>query len=139
MKKLISTVLLMGLLISPILANDFTLVKHKPRIKATPNHIFNLLQFTGVVLVNADLVVTYHSIWSSRGRIGEANPIWRGTLKNPPLMFVAYSLINIGVIIGINWLYKKNRTLAWVFVIAVNAMQIYCVYGHLRLQRKIGI
>ncbi len=130
MKKIIVSTLFFVVLIIPVNANDFSLSKTKPK------PVFSLLQFTGVALIKADLVVTYHSIWNSKGMIGELNPLWRGLLNKPTFMFVTYSLINIGIVIGTNWLYKKNKTLAWVFIVAVNVIEIYCVYAHLRLQKK---
>ncbi len=137
MIKLISTALLLNLLVAPIFADsDFTLTRN---IKTENRTAFNLLQFTGIALINTDIVITHHSIWNSSGQILEANPFWRSIHSTPPLVFVATYLINTGVIVGSNWLYKRSKLLAYAFIVVVNIVEIYCVYGHLRLQKKIGI
>lgn len=131
MKKIIVAILFFVVLIIPVNANDFSLIKTKDQ-----KPVFNLLQLTAAASIYTDLVVTYNSIWNSKGKITEANPLWRGLLNKPTFMFFTYTLINIGIVAGSSWLYKKNKFLAWVFIITVNVIEIYCVYSHLRLQKK---
>ncbi len=139
MIKLISVALFLSLSVAPIFADsDFTLTKNIKK-KTEDRTVFNLLQFSGVMLTNVDNMVTYYSLWYSNGRILEANPFWRSIHHKPALVFVTFQIVNLGIIAGSNWLYKRSKFLAYIFIIAVNIIEIYCVYGHLRLQKKIGI
>ena len=132
MKKLICIMFILTLM-SPLFAEEFTLKK------ASKNEtIFNLLQFSGYFLINTDIVFTYNSIWNYGGKIRETNPFWRMILDRPPLVFTTVCLINIGIIIGSSWLYKKNKFLAYVFVALVNIIEIYCIGTHVKLWKKLA-
>ena len=131
MKKFISVIFILTLM-TPLFAEDFTLKK-----SSNAKSVFNLLQFTGINLVNIDTVISYNLIWNSKGRIKEANPFWRGFQKSPPLDFAVTYIINTGIVLGSSWLYKKNRFLAYAFIALVNIIEIYCVYSNIKLWNKL--
>lgn len=116
-------------LVSPIFADEFTLKKSSDN-----DIVFNLLQYTGWILIDLDTVCTYTSLYNYG--FEEANPFWRGILDKPALVFTIDMLIKVGIVWGTSKLYKKNKLLAYAIIVLVNVVQIYCVNSHLKAWRR---
>lgn len=97
---------------------------------------FTLLQFTSLFLMNVDTVVTYNSYWNYG--FGKLNPILRELLPCPESVFVYRLVVNIGVVLITNTLYKKNKVLAYSFIIAINAIATYFILDHITAWHKIN-
>lgn len=133
MKKLVIITFIL-ILTTTLFAQDFTL-KLKSSFDDKP--IFNFLQYSSWVLIDLDMVCTYKSIWQYGGRIREVNPFWRSIIDKPPLVFTVTTLINVGIFLGTSKLYKKNKFLAYVIIVAVNIVEIYCINTHFKAWRRL--
>jgi hypothetical protein len=96
--------------------------------------IFRSLQFSAVVSINLDTMLTYDAIWNYGAK--ERNPIVGAYIDNLPLTLGIDSLINMTLVWGTNKIYKKNKTLAYAIVIGVNLIQAYCFYTHYQLRHQ---
>lgn len=95
-----------------------------------PKTAFKVLQYTSLLLMNTDTACTYNSYWNYGLR--EWNPILRKLLPHPELVFVYRLAVNIGVVLIANTLHKKNKILAYSFLIVINVIATYFVYDHIK-------
>lgn len=95
--------------------------------------IFKSLQFSAVMSINLDTVLTYEALWNHGAR--EGNPIVASYIKNVPLTVGIDFAINTALLWGTSKLYKKNKPLSYAIVIGVNLIQAYCFYLHYRLRQ----
>ena len=96
--------------------------------------IFRSLQFSAVVSINLDTMLTYDAIWNYGAK--ERNPIVAAHINNLPLTLGIDSLINMTLVWGTNKIYKKNKLLAYAIVIGVNLIQAYCFFTHYQLRHR---
>ena len=126
MRKLIIISLIL-FFTAPIFAEDS---KFKLSFDDKPKTIFKILQYSSWLLMNADTVCTYNSIWNYG--CWELNPILRELLPYPEVVFVYRIAVNIGVVLITNQLYKKSKFLAYASLIVINAVATYFIYDHIR-------
>ena len=126
MKKLLP-IFLISFFVFPVFGEE-------PKLKLSfdnePKTVFKVLQYTSLLLMNTDTVCTYNSYWNYG--CGELNPILRKLLPYPELVFVYRLAVNIGVVLIANTLHKKNKILAYSFLIALNAITAYFIYDHIK-------
>ncbi len=119
MKKIIIAVVLLFCLISFLSANDT---------------IFKSLQYSAVMSINLDTILTYDALWNHGAR--EGNPVVASYINNVPLTIGIDLAINTALLWGTSKLYKKNKPLSYAIVIGVNLLQAYCLYLHYRLRQQ---
>lgn len=95
--------------------------------------LFKSLQYSAVMSINLDTVLTYDAIWNHGAR--EGNPLAASYIKNIPLTIGIDLAINTALLWGTSKLYKKNKPLSYAIVIGVNLLQAYCLYLHYRLRQ----
>lgn len=96
--------------------------------------VFKSLQFSAVMSVNLDTMLTYDAIWNYGAK--EMNPIVASYIENVPLTLGIDFALNTALVWGTNKIYKKNKTLAYAIVIGVNLIQAYCFYTHYRMRQQ---
>jgi hypothetical protein len=96
--------------------------------------VFRSLQFSAVLSINLDTMLTYDAIWNYGAK--ERNPAVAAYIDNLPLTLGIDTVLNMTLIWGTNKIYKKNKTLAYAIVIGVNLIQAYCFYTHHRLRHQ---
>ena len=113
MKKLL-IIMVVLLLVSPLYAED---------------SIFKSLQMSQVGLSLADVEIT--RVGLKRGAV-EVNPFVKWYIESPTLTVA----VNISASLLITWgtskLYKKNKTLGIISIIAVNLVRGYVIYHNIR-------
>jgi len=96
--------------------------------------LFKSLQYSAVMSINLDTVLTYEALWNHSAR--EGNPVVASYIKNVPLTVGIDLAINTALLWGTSKLYKKNKPLSYSIVIGVNLIQAYCFYLHYRLRQQ---
>lgn len=130
MRKILIFGVICFLFIAPLYAEEFTLKK-----SLRPETAFRLLQYSAWGLIDLDTVLTYRLV----GRYGlsaEANPFWRNILDKPALVFAIDMVIKVGIVWGTSKLYKKNKLLAYVIIVAVNISYISVACLHFKVWRQ---
>jgi len=92
-----------------------------------------ILCLSGSALIFADTLLTFDAI--KNWNCGESNPLWRPIIHRPALVLT----IDLGICAGMTWgvhkIWKKDKVLAYMLVIAVNAIQLYYMYRHWEVRR----
>jgi hypothetical protein len=89
------------------------------------NNIFNASMFSFVALNVADYFTTKEALRYMG--VNEGNPLLKNIVRDP----TKFAVFKLGITAFSYWnmksLYKKNKTLAWIFSVASNALMYYVV------------
>jgi len=89
------------------------------------NNIFNASMFSFVALNAVDYFTTNEAL--KYMGVGEGNPLLKNIVRDP----TKFGIFKLGITAFSYWnmksLHKKNKTLAWIFSIASNALMYYVV------------
>jgi len=85
-----------------------------------------ILSFSFSSMVMADTSLTYDALAFHGCR--ESNGFWRPLMDRPGLVLGLDLAICTGVTLGVHWLYRRNKALAWVVIVGLNAVQGYMMY-----------
>ena len=91
--------------------------------------LFAGFQLSYVALDYVDVSLTLYGIELG---LTEMNPLAKWYIKNPPLTFAVHVVLDLAIIKGTDYLFRKNKKLAWVVIIGLNLVKAYIVYRNLR-------
>jgi len=93
-----------------------------------------ILQISQLGLSWADTVTT--NIGMGLGA-HESNPIYSLIIDSPPMTAFLDASINLAIILGTNWLYKKSKPLGIVAIVAINIARGCVVIHNMRVIRNL--
>lgn len=99
---------------------------------STGDNLFKALCVSFEIGVYADYTST--QIGLHRGVAEEANPFARWFIYEPKVAFLVCTVVNKSVAEISRRIYKKNKTLGFIFVVAINLAIWYVVYDGIRLE-----
>ena len=62
----------------------------------------------------------------------EANPLAKWYIKNPTLTFAVHVVLDLAIIKGTDYLFRKDKKLAWAVIIGLNLIKTYIVYRNFK-------
>lgn len=92
---------------------------------------FDVSLYTMSVLNVGD---TYFSLRAFSNGYSELNPFLRPMARNPYTFVAAKLTLSIVNYLGLKWMYKKNKTVAWCMSVAANIALGYVIYKNGRLR-----
>lgn len=124
MKKALAVLLILMALGGPMVAQT---------AKADPPLVFRALQMQYTAISWCDFAMTSWALKS--GLYAEGNPIAKFYVDKPGLAIPILAVSDLVVHWGLDSIYKDNKTVAWVLLIAFNVARGYVLYHNLKLSR----
>jgi len=93
--------------------------------------IFLLTLFAVVTSTYVDYSMSYNAI--STGRYSERNPLTRSFVMRPAIAIPIITLTGGGLAMGLDGLYKHNKTVAWIVVGLLFVAKGYIIWHNIRV------
>lgn len=130
-KRTLAALLLAGILAVPLPGDE-----RKLPDPHTDSLFFSLkVNYSAMTL--ADFSMTTVALNRYRMYMGEANPIARAYVEKPEIAVPFLLIHDISVHVFGDWLYKKNKTLAYVFIGVLTLVRVYVMYENVRTIQRV--
>lgn len=108
----------------------------RAELEAPKSSVMFSLKTSYTAISWGDFAMTTTALARYRDRISEANPIARAYIEKPGLAVACMLLSDIAVHLYGDWLYKKNKTAAYVVLGALVLVRAYVMYQNARTSQR---
>ena len=126
MKRTLALLILVGILAFPARAE----------IETPKSTFFFSLKTTYTAMSWSDYTMT--TIALDRYNLEEANPIARFYVRQPALAVTCLLISDLSIHLAGDWLYKKNKTAAFIVVGVLTLARAYVLYRNIRTVQRCG-
>ena len=91
---------------------------------------FGAFQLSCVALDYVDISVSLYGIEQGYDEVSSVSRLYT---RSEALTLTIHTVLNIGTVMATNFIYKRDKRLAWVVVVGLNLIRAYVIYRNIRI------